>query len=465
MPTRYCGPGGNDGNSGLTWVLRKLTLDGVEDTPVVAGDVVYVGPGVYRESLTCDVDGGAGNEIVYIGDVTGENTDGVGGLVRVTGSNNDQTSVRAFCILCDNNYRVFRGFWFNATTDQHIAFNVDAQNNLVEDCAFTDMEQIGINILDAGTNNITIRRCVFFNSFLNFVYFQHGATVDNVNGLVENCLMFDAGSVGVRSDRVGGIIVRNCHIQNAVFGAVRPVIALSVGQTMTVNNCTLINNNIALQSAVVGQLIEDFNNFYINQTDRNNVAVGANSVSYLSLLQPPMLHSGADQASGFRFPWWFGELSEWSQVRAIVGSNEPVLDMLGITRPVTANKNSWGPLQFDDMERDTSTVRTGISSLTLNDAGCIQFTFPVTARPTIILVYVQREVNYAGTNPQMIIKQPGQADRTTTDTGAAGAWNLLRDVFTPAADPPYVMVELASLNTAAAGNYAAYFDDLRGRVA
>ena len=58
MPTYFVGSGGNDGNSGLTWALRKLTLNGAEDVPVIAGDTVIVGAGVYRELLTVDVDGG-----------------------------------------------------------------------------------------------------------------------------------------------------------------------------------------------------------------------------------------------------------------------------------------------------------------------------------------------------------------------------------------------------------------------
>ena len=127
----------------------------------------------------------------------------------------------------------------------------------------------------------------------------------------------------------------------------------------------------------------------------------------------------------------------------------------------TAAKNSWGPVQFHDMERDTATVRSGgTSSMKFNDAGVQQMWVPHSGAQITVSVYVQREANYAGNNPQMVIKQPGQADRTTADTGAAGAWNELTDTFTPAADPEYVVVELQSLNTAAAGNYAVYFDDL-----
>ena len=60
----------------------------------------------------------------------------------------------------------------------------------------------------------------------------------------------------------------------------------------------------------------------------------------------------------------------------------------------------------------------------------------------------------------MVVKQPGQSDDVTTDAAAASQWNLLTTTLTPAADPPYVVVELQSLNTAAAGNYDVFFDDL-----
>ena len=85
---------------------------------------------------------------------------------------------------------------------------------------------------------------------------------------------------------------------------------------------------------------------------------------------------------------------------------------------------------------------------------------PVDGTEITVSVYCYREDDYAGTLPRMVIKQPGQADRTTTDVGASEAWNQLTDTFTPSATPPYIVVELQSSNTAVAGDYAAYFDDL-----
>jgi len=58
----------------------------------------------------------------------------------------------------------------------------------------------------------------------------------------------------------------------------------------------------------------------------------------------------------------------------------------------------------------------------------------------------------------MILRQPGQSDRTTTDSGSASTWNTLTDTFTPASLPPYVDIFIKSNNTATTGNYDTFFD-------
>lgn len=462
MATRYVGPGGNDGNSGLTWALRKLTLNGAEDTPVVANDTVYVGPGTYREKLTVDVSGGAGTEIIYIADVTGENTDGIGGIVRITGSDNDQTAARDHCLEAnDKDYRIFRGFYFDTPSDILMHLNGGPHDWTIEDCVFVQAEDECIAVEDDDQANFTIRRCRFliaplYNSMITFRTWGAGET--NAGHLVENCLFVGNGYC-VHVLDVGGITVRNCTSVGTYHGV--RCISLPGGYTaISVNNCIFDHTYSAVNANVLGYIVENFNTFYACATDRTNVNVGANSETYPPLLLPPILHSGVSQVSGFEFPWWFGMLSEWSQIAAITGSNEPTEDLRGIARPVTASKNSWGATQFTDMERETGTVRTGSVSMCLHDAGRHQIWVPVTATSTTISVYVYREANYAGNNPQMIIKQPGQADDVTTDAAAASQWNLLTTTLTPAADPPYVVVELVSRNTAVALAYETFFDDL-----
>ena len=75
------------------------------------------------------------NPISYIADVTGAFTDGVGGPVRITGSDNDQTNNRSYGISCAKNYRCFQGFTFDGNASFGIYFNA-AQYTIVTDCDF-----------------------------------------------------------------------------------------------------------------------------------------------------------------------------------------------------------------------------------------------------------------------------------------------------------------------------------------
>jgi hypothetical protein len=173
MATYYVGSGGSDAASGLSWAARKLTLNGAEDVPVAAGDTVYVGPGVYRELLTVDVSGSAGQPVTYIGDVSGEHTDGVGGVVRVTGSDNDQAAARANCITASSKaYRTFRGFSFD-TTSSHLIAATSGASWIVEDCVFQGAGGICISVTGSAATGWSIRRCFFFGSANFMISFSH----------------------------------------------------------------------------------------------------------------------------------------------------------------------------------------------------------------------------------------------------------------------------------------------------
>lgn len=473
MAVYYVGAGGNDANNGLTWATRKLTLNGAEDVPVVAGDTIYVAPGVYREMLTCDVSGGAGSSITYIGDVSGENTDGVGGVVRVTGSDNDQAATRASCVTCaaQRNYRTFRGFMLDTTTSYVITGGATAGTNwIIEDCNFQITgTAIIYGIYVAGANQLawTIRRCVFLGlhqANSGCITYHHTGKLDNTGHLVENCIFISTINIPIiySDNGIGGITIRNCLFRGGTYGFLC-LTALNVGQTVNVNNSIFYCHQIyAVRGAVAGEVVEDYNTFFGNGLgDRLNVNIGANSVTYPPIFDLGILYSGASQISGFRFPPpLLGALSQWSQVRAIADTGAATEDILGLPRPVTAGKRSWGAVQYVDMARDTATVHAGTASKKFADAGRDQIYVPAVAVSTVFSVYVYREANYAGVNPQMILKQPGQADTVVTDAGAAGTWNQLTTTLTPAASPGYVVVELVSNNTAAAGNYATYFDDL-----
>ena len=277
MTVYYVGAGGNDGNSGLTWALRKLTLNGAEDVPVVAGDTVYVAPGVYRETLTVDVSGGAGTPITYIGDYRGVYTDGVGGVVRITGSDDDLTPARNNCIehAAAKSYRTFRGFAFDTIISYCLSLT-DPISLILDGCIFDYGGGNIIYIAGANQLNCTITNCYFRCGVSDSpIRILHAAVVDDSGHLISNCIFTSGG--GIIIDRVGGITCKNCTFDGRFNVAIKVGFALNAGQLETVNNCIFSGCIVGLQATVLGEIIENYNSFFEVLTPRTNVAVGANS--------------------------------------------------------------------------------------------------------------------------------------------------------------------------------------------
>lgn len=345
MATYYVGSGGNDANAGTSWALRKLTLNGAEDIPVAAGDTVYVGPGTYRETLTVDVSGSAGNIITYIGDYTGANTDGTGGVVRITGSDNDQTYTRNNPITATSkNFRTFRGFAMDAAQGITVT---DCTDWIIEGCYFQGGSANNSAVLlvqGSGQARFTIRRCIILGGPTGnqSVSFTHSSTVNDTAHVVENCILLGGNNVFI-TVRVGGVTIRNSLVCFARTSGIRIETALAAGQTLTVNNCIVAFNSTGL-SAVAndGTFIEDYNDVFLNLTARTNVATGTNSNAY-----PPL----------FDTRWFFEMVNAGTMLAPFdLASYSELVDLNDGTSPVTTDMRGtseqgsfkeWGPLEYD----------------------------------------------------------------------------------------------------------------------
>ena len=452
MTTYYVGIGGDDGATGLSWALRKLTLNGAENIPVAGDDIVYVGPGTYRELLTCDVSGTAGHTITYIGDVDGSHTDGVGGVVRITGSNDDLTETRNQCFLVgERNYRTFKGFTLDLVAAQVVL--IYAGTNLtVSDCYFGATNSIGIYASDCTSGHL-IERCIFFGLNSYNIWLITAATVDNTGIVIQNNVFIGSNN-GIRIAGIGGMTIKN-NVFIACSTALRCSSSISGGQVNNVNNNIVTCCTLGFNAAAAGDFTDNYNALFGNGTNYTGTVIGANSNAYPPLFNPPIL------LSGYRYPWNFPELAPYSPLRAIAGTGEATDDLFGRARPATSAKKSWGAVQFSDTLRETTTKRTGTASIKFEDAGRHQIFVPTTNVSTTFSVWTYFEADYTGTKPQMVIKQPGVADTTVVATGNVSTWELLTTTLTPAASPGYCVVELVSNNTAAtAATDDVFFDDL-----
>lgn len=500
MTARFVGQGGSDANNGLTWQTRKLTLNGVEDSPVVAGDIVYVGAGTYRELLTIDVSGGnvatgsaavtasvtqgspivigngttwlstaapdyifhtpilangadgvttnvtgtshafastAGNfqsghigqtiristigayviktvvgatsitvgkadnssfvmaagtalsynvgpeqpydilsvdsdtqitlkkpwsaasftgityttynPIRYVGDYAGENTDGIGGVVRVTGSDNDQTATRANCITATTkNYRMFSGFLLDTTTGTSVNNN-GGTYWIIEKCCLQPTSSSAACISLAATTAFacTIQICIFVAHGANHCISAPNATVTNAAHLVQNCI-FSSGLRGLNIDRVGGILIRNCVFQGVSVGVSQLNAFTSPGQAETVNNCTFQGCATGVQGNSSLDVIEDFNAFFGNSANRSNVLTGANSKTYPPLLDSRWFFQLINARAGSYSPTQMVtpfDLSSFSQLINLAGFNPAPTDMRGTA--IQNTQREWGALEYD----------------------------------------------------------------------------------------------------------------------
>lgn len=338
MATYYVGAGGNNSNDGLSWAQRKLTLNGAEDIPVAAGDTVYVGAGTYRETLTCDVSGSSGSPISYIGDYDGSHTDGVGGVVRITGSDNDQTVTRSRCILCLKNYRTFMGFVIDAASGAGIyTADTDITDMTVEKCYFAN-NMTGVTNANRISVNFTARNCFFTNHVRSISF---GSVGDDTNGLIENCLFvggshFSEGTIRLKH---GGFTIKNCTF----YANYTCILAdtLTAGQTITVNNCNFYEGRTGIQAITAGNIIEDYNNIWKMEIARSNVTAGAHSTAYPMHFDTRWFFemvNGGTMLSPF-------DLASYSQLINVAGTSPTTADIRGTT--VQGAEREWGALEYD----------------------------------------------------------------------------------------------------------------------
>lgn len=298
MATYYVGSGGSDSNAGTSWGARFLTISKAA-LVVAANDTVYIGPGTYREKVTLTISGTSGNPIRWIGDYDGSHTDGVGGVVRITGSNDDLTVVRTNCIAATSvNYNNLTGFAFDMATSA-IALT-SPQNWTIEKCHFQFNSADGgtggnLTISGSGQLNCTIQNCYFgattgASGNPMSVSLQHSSTVSNSGHVMQNCIVDGAvnntlSTWGVHVGRVGGITIKNSHVAHCSTG-IEVAAALAAGQVLTVLNCIIRHCSTGLKATTTAEFAEDYNTIYGCPTARSNVTTGANSVAYPPLLDP-----------------------------------------------------------------------------------------------------------------------------------------------------------------------------------
>jgi len=412
----------------------------------------WSGPTINLASGIAGVDYLIYRPVYLIGDVTGVETDSVGGVVRITGSDNDETITRSECINgTAQDYWLIRGFYCsNASSDLYFS-NCDYIT--IEDCVTVDGTSAHIDFDDSMAS--TIRRCIQVGAYSgNCFDFTASAQIDNGQCLAEN-LYCDGGDGGV-AQRVGGCTFKNITLgfhNNHGFES----LTQTTGRCLFVRNCQIVYCvTDGVGAGALGMMIENYNNFWDNTPDRTNVYPGGSSTANLYLPTLPRL------LDEYQWPFLFFPPSEWESTREITGFYQKNEDVCGVVRPITDAKRSWGFTQWYAVERSTTLFYGTFSgSLYMPDAMDLKVIGACVEDTTYaITVQVYLEAGYAGNAPQMIIRQAGANDVTITSTGATGVWQQLSIAYTSGSTMDWFTVILRSRNTSVAPPYGVAWNNL-----
>lgn len=293
----------------------------------------WSGPSLTGESYL------AWRDVKIIGDESGALTDGIGGEIRLTGSDNDTSVTRASAFTTGRSNMTYRGIHFDMYSAGAITFTAGI-NCIFEQCVFHDTTG-AISLTGALPGN-TIRKCVVRASAASvtvYIALQHSsATQDNQAILVENLLLIGPtvnGNQAIGIARLGGVLVRNVDFINCAT-AVRVSTAGATGQCTSVNNCVLQADSVGFQGVATTDILEDYNAIYANGTARSNTSIGAHSQTYAGLFAAPLLTLGITTDI-------FDLMMSVSPLGSIAGLNAPVDDLYGETRAATS---SWGCVQY-----------------------------------------------------------------------------------------------------------------------
>ena len=488
MATYYIRKTGSNSNNGTSAATAWLTLGKAlaSGSTVVAGDTIYVGAGVYRETVAVAVSGSSGSPIKVIGDVTGQYTGDAGQVTQTAYTTNDKTAPVSTTLLAlgTQTYLQFSNMTFMGGTGQTITCSAGGHDYTFTDCVINGINNTLTTVQMTGSAtgpvimNVTFDRCSVFG-FLSAITFTlptttSGAADYDANCIVRNCYLqgFNTTANGVvlsasgtSTYKPGGVRVYNCTILGPTNGC-STTTASQISTTvpgMVVSN-SLIFANTGLNSGTSGQMTESYNAIYAS-TPRTNVTAGTGSISdksYAPLVELGQSYKWSGQVKPFMRPDTNSPLLGFSN--AGYSGNYPTVDFYSRPRPSGggsvqggASYASVGYLEsHDNAIQDTVTYPSGqTSSGKLVGPGDQDLLIPVDASSTTVSVQLYQGSGYGGTTyataSVLSNGELGVTAQTLTCSSTLSSWQTLTfSAFTPS-KKGWITLRITSYDTSGTG--------------
>jgi len=301
MATYYVRPDGNNSNTGTgssagqAWatIVYALGSTSAGGSGLVAGDILYIAPGVYRGAITLGM-ASAASTISIIGDPLCTQFAGVnaGEIILTVAATDSAISNSTLVSATSKNYISWQGILFDSGTAT-IGINMSSCLNWTfTKCTFTQAaipsytpQNIQAAYGAGVVANLTIDRCSCFGGGLVSLRNTNHTSSTNVNVVIKDVfclgpLMRQDGANAATSTNAIGFTVYNCTTINTL-GCI--FAHSTVSGALVVRNSVFMGSSCLESAGLNGNISEDFNRFY-SASPRSTVPSGANSaVAYHSL--------------------------------------------------------------------------------------------------------------------------------------------------------------------------------------
>lgn len=470
MTTYYVGKGGNDSNSGVDWANRRLTITSGISLVASAGDILRVGPGVYPEAVTLPISGTSGARCKLLGDPSGRWTDGVGGLVKITGSDDDEATAtrNRVIVIFDVSYWDISGFVIGRATDHRVyGGGSSAHIRLTNLIGLGDGKRpISMQTTaDVGVDWY-VGQSIFYNTGEAVVFeAQGGDDTADAGHVVEGCLFFGGSLASIYVNHSSGPLVMGCGFMGGARGIQG---SPASGFPIIARNNWFQGLNQAIQQDVAGATDVDYCAFCGNNNVGSTTTDGGHNLPSAAFSGSQLAELGFESwplhGDGHPPRFWPFSLAAGSPLLNVGddGTHVPAVDLYGLPRPLGLASNV-GPVEAaaSFVTRNATVVETGSYSRELPTRGVCYLPIQCNAGENIVVTAkVKWDADASiGVKPSMtLLEAPGFSDMTDSGAGdGTTAWDTLT---TGTLTPTFTGIAWLRLqnNNTDSSDHSVYFD-------